>query len=130
GLVVWKWWGNAASKSQPDGPFPPAGPWPRVVRGAAPPPCLPRTCGGSLLNHLIRPPQHGRRDRQPESFGCFQIDHEFELGGVLNRQIRWLGAPEDLVHVSGGTARHVGQILPVRHEAARVGESAPMPTCG
>src|SRR5262249_34349201 len=40
-----------------------------------------------LFNDLIRPRQQRRRDRQAEGLGGLEIDDEFELGGLLHRQI-------------------------------------------
>ena len=37
------------------------------------------------LDHLIRPPQHRRRDRQTERLRGLEIDGELELGGLLDR---------------------------------------------
>ena len=43
-----------------------------------------------LLDHLTRPLQEHRRDRQAEGLGGLEIDDEFELGGLLNGQIGYL----------------------------------------
>jgi hypothetical protein len=45
-----------------------------------------------LLEHLIRPLQERRRDRQPEGLGRFQINHQLELRWLLNRQVARFGA--------------------------------------
>jgi hypothetical protein len=37
--------------------------------------------------------------------GRFQIDHQLELGRLLDRQVSRLGAFKNLVNVSGGTAK-------------------------
>jgi hypothetical protein len=41
--------------------------------------CLPS------FDHLIRPQQHVRRDRQADLLGCLEIDHELELRRLLDR---------------------------------------------
>jgi len=38
-----------------------------------------------LLNHLIRPLQERRRDRQAEGLGGLEVDNELELLGLLYR---------------------------------------------
>ena len=38
---------------------------------------------GPSLDHLIRPLQQRRRDRQAERFGGLEVDHQLELGGLL-----------------------------------------------
>jgi hypothetical protein len=48
--------------------------------------------GGRSLDDLIRPGQQRRRDRETERLGGLEVDDELELGGLLNRQIRRLGA--------------------------------------
>ena len=35
----------------------------------------------SWIDHLIRPQQHRLRDRQAESLGGLEVDHQLELGG-------------------------------------------------
>ena len=51
---------------------------------------------------LVRSRQHVRRNRQTDLLGGFEVDDEFELGGLLDRKIRGLGAFQDLVHIRGG----------------------------
>ena len=52
-----------------------------------------------LLDHLVGPPQHRLRDRQPQRLGGLEIDDQLELGGLLDGQVAGLGALEDFVHV-------------------------------
>jgi hypothetical protein len=56
-----------------------------------------------LFNHLIRPLQERRRDRQTEGLGGLEVDHEFELRRLLDGQVGGPGALEDLVDVAPGT---------------------------
>ena len=44
------------------------------------------------LDHLLRAHHHHWWNRQAKRFGGFEIDHEFELGWLLDRQIGRLGA--------------------------------------
>src|SRR5262249_41373665 len=39
------------------------------------------------LDHLIRPRQQRRRDRQPERPGRLEVDHQLESGRLLDRQV-------------------------------------------
>jgi hypothetical protein len=39
------------------------------------------------FNHLIRPLQDRRRDRQAERLGGLEVDDELELGGLLDRKL-------------------------------------------
>ena len=54
------------------------------------------------LDHPIRSRQHVRRNRQADLLGGLQIDHQLELGRLLDRQVGRLGAFQDFVHVGGG----------------------------
>ena len=64
-------------------------------------------CSSCLFDHLIRPRQHVRRNRQTDLLGGFQIDDELELFRLLHRQVSRLGAFQNLVHICGGAAVQV-----------------------
>ena len=74
-----------------------------------------------LLDHLIRPLQQRRRDRQAEGLGGLEVDHQLELRGLLDGKVARLGSLEDLVHVGSGAAKLIRQAGPIRHEAATLG---------
>src|SRR5215831_4582539 len=57
---------------------------------------------GRLLDHLIRPRQRRRRDRQAESLGGLEVDDQLELGWLLDGQVSGLRALEDPIHEVGG----------------------------
>src|ERR1700738_4318724 len=71
-----------------------------------------------LLDHLVGDREEPRRKGQAERLGGLEVDSELELGWLLHRQVRGLGALEDLVNVAGGTPKQVNKIYPVGHEAA------------
>ena len=50
------------------------------------------------LDHLIRPPQHRRRDRQPERLGGLEVDHQRETDRAFDREVGRSGAAEDLAN--------------------------------
>src|SRR6202045_4695683 len=70
------------------------------------------------LDHLIRPLQERRRDRQAEGPGGLEVDDQLKLLGLLDREVGGLGAFEDLIDVDGGTLIHVREIWAIRHEPA------------
>jgi hypothetical protein len=72
-----------------------------------------------LLDHLIRPPEERRRDRQAEGLRGLEVDHQLELGGLLDGEIAGLGALEDLVDVDGGMAKLVGVVRAIAGQAPR-----------
>jgi hypothetical protein len=53
----------------------------------------------ALSNHLIRPRQHVRRDRQADLLGGFQIDDQLELRRLLDGNVSRLGAMQNPIHV-------------------------------
>src|SRR5262245_40555930 len=42
------------------------------------------------LDHLVRPPQQRRRDRQAERLGGLEVDDQLELGGLLDGEFGWV----------------------------------------
>jgi hypothetical protein len=71
-------------------------------RGHAPPQ-HPTIRAFALLDHLIRPLQERRRDRQTKSLGGFEVDDQLELGRLFDGEVAWLGALEDPIHVGPGS---------------------------
>src|ERR1700730_717069 len=80
---------------------------------------------GPLLDHMIRPLQERRRDRQAEGFGGLEVDDQLELGGLLNGQVAGLGALEDLVNIDGEPSVRVTLTRAVAHQSTSVGILAP-----
>src|SRR6266581_4638572 len=74
------------------------------------------------FDHLVGAGEQRRRYLQPNCSRGLEIDHEFELCGLLNGQVSRLGALQNLVDVRRGTSVLVRQIRPVGHEATGVNE--------
>src|SRR5262245_10577068 len=72
------------------------------------------------FNHLIRPPEHRRGDGQTEGFGGLQVDDQLKLGGLLDGEIGWLGALEDLIYVCRRLPIQVAQDGAIRHQTPRL----------
>src|SRR5215470_15641985 len=73
-----------------------------------------------LLDHLIRPGQQRRRNRQAKRLGGLEVDDEFKSCRLLNRKIgrpRTLANPGD---IRGSTHGDRGYVWTERHEAAVV----------
>src|SRR5712664_473213 len=64
--------------------------------------CATRSSMFFLLDHLIGPQQQCRRDRYPERPCGPDIDDQLELSRLLDGEVAWPGALEDLVDVDGG----------------------------
>jgi hypothetical protein len=43
----------------------------------------------NLLDHLVRPRQHIRRNRQADLLDGLEIDDKFELRSLLDGQVGW-----------------------------------------
>src|SRR5437899_1495427 len=71
-----------------------------------------------LLDHLIRSQQESLRNRQTERLGCFEVDDQLELGGLLDRQITGASAAKDLVDERRRLPELRWQVRPVRNQAA------------
>ena len=48
---------------------------------------------GPSLDHLVCSQQEGLWHGQAEGLGGLEVDHQFELGRLLDRQIAWFGTP-------------------------------------
>ena len=53
----------------------------------------------SSLDHLVGASEQRRRHGEAESFRSLQVDHQFELRRLLDRQVRGLSPFEDLAGV-------------------------------
>src|SRR5262245_59387999 len=80
---------------------------------------------GAFLNHLIRPCQHVRRDREADLLRCFQVDHKLKLDWLLYREISRLGAFENLVDKNGGAPGQVVRARVVAHEPTGLHKFSP-----
>src|SRR5215475_9256444 len=70
------------------------------------------------LDDLLRPREQRRRDCQSESLGGSEVDNEFELRRLLDRQIGGFDAFQDLVHVGRSAPEAFVSVDPVCHETA------------
>ena len=57
----------------------------------------------SLFDHFVGAGEEQRRDSDAECFRGFEIYHQLEFRGLLNRKIAGLRTLENLVHVLGNT---------------------------
>ena len=64
--------------------------------------------GEPLPNHLIRPDQHRLLDRSAEHLRRSHVDHQLELCGTDNWQLRRLCTPEYPVYIAGAVTSIIG----------------------
>jgi len=63
------------------------------------------------------PPAAGATgDGQAERLGGLEVDHELELGRLLDREVAGLGTTKDLVNVTCGAAILLKRVRAVRDE--------------
>src|SRR5262245_55260921 len=74
-----------------------------------------------LLDHLIRPRQHRRWDVAGDRLRGVEVDDELKPGRVLDGQVFYFRACEDLILVDRGLTSQFPSVRPIRHQAARVG---------
>src|SRR4029453_6543375 len=75
-----------------------------------------------LLNDLIRPRKHRRRDRETEGLGGLQVDHQLELGGLLDGNIASVRASQDLVDLAARLTDCTHEVWSVRDQPACSGD--------
>src|SRR5207244_1625377 len=96
-----------------------AAPWRRAARrGSRPLGCRGMFAGRSL-DHLIRPLQERRRDRQAEHPGGLEVDHQTPVVDLLDREVSWLCPLEDPVDIARRAAKHVEEVWHIGEEATR-----------
>src|SRR5262249_26125819 len=70
------------------------------------------------FDHLVGENVERRWDSKAESIGSFAVDYQLEFRRLFDRQVRWLGAFENLVDESCREPRKLSGTIAVAHEAA------------
>src|SRR6476660_5117608 len=73
---------------------------------------------GSSLDHLIGARRQPGRHVKAERLGGFQVDHELEPGGLIDRQVGGLFALENPSDVKSGTTISIQSVVAIAHQAA------------
>ena len=79
--------------------------------------CQERTLA-SLFDHLVGAIKQGRRHGKPERLGGLQVNHQFEFGGGLHRQVSRLLAFKDAINVTSSFAVWINRFWPITEQAA------------
>src|SRR6516225_65264 len=83
-----------------------------------------RVLTGILLNNLIGGGQQRFRDGEAEGFGGLEVDDQFKLGGLDDRQVGRFFAAKNAAGITPHLAGASCDVLAVAHEAAGFGELA------
>src|SRR5215208_516518 len=83
-----------------------------------------RSPPAASFDHLVSEEPQARGNFEPERSSSAAIDHELELGGLLDRQIGRLGTLEYLVDISGEAAINVREARPIKDQSAGLDELA------
>src|SRR5260221_6775415 len=89
-----------------------------------------RTWRGRLLDHLIGAGEDGGRHREAERLRGLEVDNEFELGRLHDRQVSRLGALEDPSGVNAGLAQDSRKARCIADQAAGSGVFPDVIHCG
>src|SRR4030095_4766303 len=81
---------------------------------------------GAFLDHLVRSHQHIRRDRQADLLGGLHMDHKLELCRLLDWNVGWLRALENLVDHSRDASIHKDVVWSIGHKSTSFDE---LPIC-
>src|SRR5690349_20788322 len=76
-----------------------------------------RTWRTRLLDHLVSSAEQQQRDGEAERLGGLHVDDQLELCWLLDGQIGWLDALEDLVDITGHLPVNILPIISVAQKA-------------
>jgi hypothetical protein len=79
----------------------------------------------SLFDHQVGASKQRKRYGKPEALGGFEIDDQFDLGGLLNWKIGWLFTLENTGGVSSEQTVRLCEIGAIAHETASDRKLAP-----
>src|SRR4029077_3996740 len=78
----------------------------------------------SSLDYLVSACQQCRRHRNTQCMGGLEIDHQLELGRLLDRNLRRLCALQNLLHDEAHVLIQGGSLIAIRHQATGFGKRA------
>src|ERR671915_565718 len=69
-----------------------------------------------LLDHLVRPCQHARRNREADLLCRLEVYHHLKLRWLLDRQVSGFGSVQYFVYIICDAPVAVREVRPVVHE--------------
>src|SRR5262249_4478143 len=82
------------------------------------------------LDYFVGPHQERLRNRQAQRLGGLEVDDELEHGWLLDRQITWSGALEDLIHVDHGLSDLIVRVHRIGREPTSINKLTMTPHRG
>src|SRR5215212_11975586 len=70
-----------------------------------------------LLDHLVGAGEERWWDGNVEGGSCLEVNHELVPGGLLDRQVGWLGSPQNPVHVGRRPPVEIESIGSIAHQS-------------
>ena len=70
-----------------------------------------------LFDHLVGTIKQRLRHSKPECLGGLQVNHQFEFGGGLHRQVSGLLAFKDAINVTSSFAVWINRVWPITDQA-------------
>src|SRR5215213_1626295 len=69
------------------------------------------------FDHFVGASEERRRDGNVEGCSCLEVNHELVPGGLLDRQVGWLGSPQNPVHVGRRSPVEIESIRSIAHQS-------------
>src|ERR1700730_383174 len=73
-----------------------------------------------LFNHLVCTSQQRSWNIDAQDLRSLEVDEQFKLGRLLDRQVGWLATFEDFVHVGAAQPEGVGDVRSIGHQPAQL----------
>src|SRR3569833_1563924 len=73
--------------------------------------------GINSLDHLVGLSEHCWPNNEAQCVRSLEIQHELELGRLLDGEVGWLRTPQNLIHVDGSAAKPVDAARRIRQES-------------
>ena len=80
--------------------------------------------GRASLDDLVGKREQRLGKSEAERVRGFEVNHKFELGCLIDRDITWLNATKDLVHIVGNLPGSFGAVGSIGQQPTKIGVEA------
>jgi len=74
--------------------------------------------GGGSFDHLVGTHEQRGRNHHAERFRGLEIDRQFDLSGLLHRQVTGFLAAKNSARIDAGLTKSIGSVRPIGHQGA------------